>query len=698
MADRDAGPVRPPGPEPDARLESWKAIAAYLGRGVTTVQRWEREEDLPVRRHAHAARGSVFAYRSEIDEWRKRREAIGLPALPPVEAMAAGSNGPAAVPRGIARPAWAGGLLAVGISAAVATVWIGRPAPGRAEGIPISVTRLSSGKVAEDHPGLSTDGRYVAYGVAADGGVRIAIRPTDGGPPRGLAVDEPRPRTRVDDYPRWAPDGRSLAFLREIRNSIWELRIVPAAGGTSRRLLEMASAGLSWMPDGRALAVIDRPSQSEPFSAYLVSAETGERIRRLTTPPAGTFGDWECALSPDGRRLALVRFQSGDRADVWGLQVDTGEQRPLTRGLLDVNGVAWTADGRDVLFSASDRAGPSLWAVAADGESAPRRVTGTDGRARRPSASRAADGRGATIAFVDDQAHSTLWYWDRRDAASAARRLLTTQLLDEQPALSPDRRLVAFTSTRSGSSELWVVPVDGGPPRQLTTRGMPVATPRWSPDGQLIAFASWTTGDNQDIFTVAADGGASPWRVTFDPSSESHPSWSRDGKALYFRSDREGLPRIWKTSSSGGAAIMVTHGEASEAIESTDASRVYFVRSRTVAGLWSVPVAGGTETFVAPRFWEGFWDVTRKGPLAWHHDGLAQTEAVTLRLLGPNGVMTLLGTLSTPFHTLRLGVSASADADVLTWATREEGTATIMVAREWPVAPAAARPAASAGR
>jgi adenylate cyclase len=53
----------------DERLDSWKEIAAYLKRGARTVQRWEREEGLPVHRLQHETLGSVYAYRSELDRW-----------------------------------------------------------------------------------------------------------------------------------------------------------------------------------------------------------------------------------------------------------------------------------------------------------------------------------------------------------------------------------------------------------------------------------------------------------------------------------------------------------------------------------------------------------------------------------------------------------------------------------------------------
>lgn len=59
--------------QPGERLESWKEIAAYLKRGVRTVQRWEQTEALPVYRHRHGKRGTVYAFRHEIDAWRENR-------------------------------------------------------------------------------------------------------------------------------------------------------------------------------------------------------------------------------------------------------------------------------------------------------------------------------------------------------------------------------------------------------------------------------------------------------------------------------------------------------------------------------------------------------------------------------------------------------------------------------------------------
>ena len=58
---------------PEDRLDSWKEIAVYLSRDVTTVQRWEKREGMPVHRHQHDRMGSVYAFSSELDAWVQSR-------------------------------------------------------------------------------------------------------------------------------------------------------------------------------------------------------------------------------------------------------------------------------------------------------------------------------------------------------------------------------------------------------------------------------------------------------------------------------------------------------------------------------------------------------------------------------------------------------------------------------------------------
>jgi len=109
------------GPERDGRrLESWKEIAAYLGRDVRTVQRWERRERLPIHRLHHSKLSSVYAYTSELDEWRSGRE--------PGTATEA-TDGPE-VPYASRRVRVAVIALAAGLALAAGMVWF-RPERSR---------------------------------------------------------------------------------------------------------------------------------------------------------------------------------------------------------------------------------------------------------------------------------------------------------------------------------------------------------------------------------------------------------------------------------------------------------------------------------------------------------------------------------------------------------------------------------------
>ncbi len=116
----------------EARLESWKEIAAYLDRDVRTVQRWEKSEGLPVHRHLHDKQGSVFAHRSEVDLWLAgRRLSPGNGNDPDVGNEAPWSPGTeAAEPASPASPArlhegHEPDLMAIRAKASLRRSWIG---------------------------------------------------------------------------------------------------------------------------------------------------------------------------------------------------------------------------------------------------------------------------------------------------------------------------------------------------------------------------------------------------------------------------------------------------------------------------------------------------------------------------------------------------------------------------------------------
>src|ERR1700733_11221198 len=96
------------------RLDSWKKIAAHFNRDVTTVQRWERREAMPVHRHVHDKLGSVFAFRSELDAWWEgRRTRLAQEAADEGEPAAIGVPAARPSPTRLTRWALAAGVIVV---------------------------------------------------------------------------------------------------------------------------------------------------------------------------------------------------------------------------------------------------------------------------------------------------------------------------------------------------------------------------------------------------------------------------------------------------------------------------------------------------------------------------------------------------------------------------------------------------------
>jgi dipeptidyl aminopeptidase/acylaminoacyl peptidase len=141
---------------------------------------------------------------------------------------------------------------------------------------------------------------------------------------------------------------------------------------------------------------------------------------------------------------------------------------------------------------------------------------------------------------------------------------------------------------------------DGSRAVQVTSMGGPdTGTPRWSPNSEHIAFDSTANG-SWDIFVVAVSGGK-PRRLTDEPSSEAIPSWSRDGKWIYFCL-QTGQFQVWKVPAEGGKALQVTRKGGFVAFESPDGRFIYYTKSEEgTEGLWKMPVEGGEEIQILDR-------------------------------------------------------------------------------------------------
>jgi Tol biopolymer transport system component len=319
------------------------------------------------------------------------------------------------------------------------------------------------------------------------------------------------------------------------------------------------------------------------------------------------------AFSPDGRALAYASCHgAGGVSGVWVPACDVqvlpldGEARPrgaatqLTRQEFSSVGLAWTRDGLSILYcGVMPGTQHHLWRVRADGSAPPERLELPGPGAQQPSTVSSRD----RLLFTRIRPNIHIL---RLQVGGTATAFIESSFLDMNRQYSPDGRRVAFESERADErGEIWLADADGTNVTRLTRGpGRAQGSARWSPDGRVIAFDSRAEDGRYDIWTIRVDGSGLR-RATFDPADENMPSWSRDGRFLYYGSNRTGRYEIWRVPVAGGPEEQMTREGGFLPFESLDGRTLYYRRAQNDGPLLARPTAGGEERTIAPcvHFW-----------------------------------------------------------------------------------------------
>lgn len=617
-----------PSPSPqEPRLESWKEIAAYLNRDARTVRRWEQSEGLPVHRHRHLARSSVYAFPSELDAWRANRRPEGKTPAP--QPLATWRRSLAFAPVLLLAIASAGGgrfagaMFAAPQTVALSTRLVWTP-PGNG-----AANFLSD---------ISPDERFVSY---VDQG-NLALYDVIAGQSRNLTTNasaQPEQFASVSAFDRtgrriayyWfsrpEPEGASLRVLDLDRGAAAEPRVLYR----NPEVREMYP--YDWTPDGGTIAVgIVRRDPTVQIG--LISTIDGT-MRVLKSVEWRVFG--HMAFSPDGRYLAVDLPETSDTGmrDVYVLAVDGSGESVVAHGAGREVFVGWSPDGRQILFE-SDRSGTSaLWTVpVADGKSAgaPRLIKADLG----PMSTLGITASGRLFYRLRSFPRETvrLGAFDF-DAAKpikvpadlpAASRAFTTHT----PEFSPDGRYLAHLSADYASAGQLPIVDQRITIRSLATgqvhrelRPQPELETfgglRWSPDARWFAVTGRNRRGRYGIFKVDAESGALSTIVLDDPGPavSGTPNWSPDGKKLYYGkrfrtpapgavaifehdfasgSEREvfrrpGGPTGWASVSPDGKSIVTSPSTNGRVAAGSNALIVISTADRSTRGLMPVTVA-----------------------------------------------------------------------------------------------------------
>jgi Tol biopolymer transport system component len=541
----------------------------------------------------------------------------------------------------------------------------------------LRIVPLTSYPGAELYPSFSPDGNEIAFAWnGGESGVGFDLYRKQIGSEKAFRLTS-NPAQAI--APAWSPDGRFIAFVRGISVDT-AVYLIPSLGGQERKLADASLVAgvfpaVSWSPDGKTLAF---PGSDAPRSwsvlptaqIYLLDIETMER--RVLPPP-----DPSCktvvspSFSPSGDRLAVFCARTVGIGAIY-IQSSKGETiRELVKTEGDFEGLAWASDGKSVLYCLEG----FLWRVPV-GVGTPEKIL-LGQNAQMPAVA----AKGNKLAYSQQTGWGlNLEIWRLQlDAAGnvtgPVAKIVSSSRGQQSPRISPDGNRITFESGRSGSEEIWVADSDGTNLAQLTSFGGPTTgTPRWSPDSRHIVFDSHA-GGHPGLYTVSIDGGP-PRRIATGTASASEPSFSSDGRWIYFDGSDE-QSGVWKIPAGGGAAIRLTDDNAGWPQESADGARVLYTDA--FAKLMSISSNGGdkreiTGTDVTSDSTN--WTPARNG--VYFIDG--HTTPISLKLLNlATGRVRKIADLPGQLQGWGSSPSVSADGRTLIFAVNSQMTGDIML-------------------
>jgi Tol biopolymer transport system component len=355
-----------------------------------------------------------------------------------------------------------------------------------------------------------------------------------------------------DDAPRFSPDGSSILFVRR-RGSATSLFRVPVVGGEPRRLADDVVAA-DFSPDGREIGVI-RWQTSAAFSGSVVGilkSDGSEGIKELARVALGQLSmpRW----SPDGKHIATLHSIGafGVEIVVIGRNGNVTVLDPQTE--LSISCPAWLGSGQDLVYVRGDYAASSKADLVRHsvrtGEISPLHKEWSHH-------SRCLDiaGNGRVI-FDTSSRRSNLRDIPLRGAAG--QWLTRGTSMDRQPIFSPDGERLAFTSDRSGNTDIWQMDLRRNQLTNLTDHPADDMDPAYTPDGKGMIWTSNRNG-HLEIYMADHDGGRAR-RVTNDGVDAQNATMTAEGQWVVYTSSHPSKKGIWKVHPDGSGAERIASG------------------------------------------------------------------------------------------------------------------------------------------
>lgn len=369
----------------------------------------------------------------------------------------------------------------------------------------------------------------------------------------GQAVRLSSPRGE-ESFPKFSPDGSLIAFSGNYDGNL-DIYVIPAAGGLPRRITHHGAPDrvVGWYPDGKhILYATTMTSYKDRFNQlYKVSMDGG--LPEKLPMPYGEFG----AISPDGKTIAYnlistdfrtwKRYRGGMNPDIWLFDLETLRARNLTQSEAAESMPMWHGD---TLYFLSDRDANkrfNLWAYDSNRERFRQVTSFTEHDVHFPSIGPAEivfenAGRLHLLDLKTEKSRE-VQITVTTDRATLKPRIENVSGSIQRATISPTGKRALFEAR----GDIFSAPAEHGVVRNLTrSSGVAERYPTWSPDGKLIAYFSDRSGEYELTVRDAErtmDGQDNERTLTqLGPGFRYQPQWSPDSKKILWIDQ---TMRIW---------------------------------------------------------------------------------------------------------------------------------------------------------
>ena len=424
----------------------------------------------------------------------------------------------------------------------------------------MSISRLTNDGKTTGSTSISPDGKYVVYEVNRGGKLSLWLRQVATASAVKLVPDSEVGYGGTT----FSADGNFVYYVAGGKeNPGGGLYVVPTLGGTSHKVLSNIASPITFSPDGKQLAYVREHSTQGPTSELVIANldGTGQRVLFTGKVAEDWFDKRGPSWSPDGKYIAagmnkLDAAGYSNGISLFDMNGKVTELVPKLKG--QIARVIWLHDGSGLVFSATPTIladNFQLYTVAyPSGEIS--RITNDLNSYGQLSLGITTDS--SALVTIQSSRRSNVWL---APGLMQEEKQITSGADDGGRVVGVEGDKVAYSSSEAGYTAVWVTDTNGASPVQVTPPGDVVDGASLSRDAKYLAYCSLPKSTSQPNVWLVNTDGSNARRVT-NTDRDEMPSFSADGKWIYYNHWTEGKVHIFKSPVEGGAPVQLTQYQA----------------------------------------------------------------------------------------------------------------------------------------